>query len=38
LWRAVHLHRAKKAADNLTKGEAKKKKSVKTGKKKSRTK
>ena len=36
MWRAVHLDRAKKAADNLKKGAAKGKKSAKSGKKKTR--
>jgi DNA-3-methyladenine glycosylase II len=36
LWRAVHLDRAKKAEDNLKKGAAKKKKTLKSGKKKTR--
>jgi len=36
MWRAVHLDRAKKAADSLKKGAAKGKKSAKSGKKKTR--
>jgi DNA-3-methyladenine glycosylase II len=36
LWRAVHLDRAKKAEDNLKKGAAEKKKTVKSSKKKIR--
>jgi len=36
MWKAVHLDRAKKAAVNLKKGAAKRKKSAKSGKKKTR--